>query len=71
MGEPCGKHRVARLVRVAAESCPALATRQISPHVIRHTTAMHLLQASVDITVFRFGAAMRVRQLRIDTLRPI
>jgi site-specific recombinase XerD len=28
-----------------------LATRHISPHVIRHTTAMHLLQACVDISV--------------------
>ncbi len=36
---------------MAAESCPDLATRHISPHVIRHTTAMHLLQACVDISV--------------------
>ena len=25
--------------------------RSISPHTIRHTTAMHLLQSGVDITV--------------------
>jgi len=43
--------RLERAVQVAAESCPDLATRRISPHTIRHTTAMHLLQASVDISV--------------------
>ncbi len=43
--------RLDRAVQVAAESCPDLATRQITPHVIRHTTAMHLLQAGVDISV--------------------
>jgi len=43
--------RLDRAVQVAAEFCPDLATRQITPHVIRHTTAMHLLQAGVDISV--------------------
>ena len=43
--------RLERAVQVATESCPDLAKRQITPHVIRHTTAMHLLQAGVDISV--------------------
>ncbi len=32
-----------------ADICPRH-TQRVSPHVIRHTTAMHLLQAGVDIT---------------------
>jgi integrase/recombinase XerD len=33
----------------ASPSCPSLAAKRITPHVIRHSTALHLLQASVDI----------------------
>src|SRR4029453_13909934 len=36
-------------VQRAVAACPSLATKSISPHVIRHTTAMHLLQAGVDM----------------------
>jgi site-specific recombinase XerD len=43
--------RLALAVRHATDTCPALAKRRVSPHTIRHTTAMHLLQAGVDISV--------------------
>jgi site-specific recombinase XerD len=36
-------------VQRATPACPSLATKNITPHVVRHTTAMHLLQAGVDI----------------------
>jgi site-specific recombinase XerD len=35
----------------ATAACPSLATKHVSPHLIRHTTAMTLLQAGVDIAV--------------------
>ena len=41
-----GKH-----VRVARERCPSLKAKRVSPHVLRHTAAMELLQAGVDCSV--------------------
>jgi site-specific recombinase XerD len=43
--------RLALAVQAATATQPQLAKRRISPHTVRHTTAMHLLQSGVDITV--------------------
>jgi site-specific recombinase XerD len=45
------EHRLSVALATASERCPSLTGRRISPHTLRHTTAMHLLQSGVDITV--------------------
>jgi integrase/recombinase XerD len=37
--------------KCAAQQYPELHKRRIFPHLIRHSIAMHMLQAGVDITV--------------------
>lgn len=39
--------------RSASITVPSLSTKRITPHVFRHTTAVHLVAAGVDITVIR------------------
>lgn len=43
--------RLALAVQAATCTVPSLAERTVSPHTLRHTTAMHLLQSGVDISV--------------------
>jgi integrase/recombinase XerD len=43
--------RMALAVQVAVKTMPGLENRTITPHTIRHTTAMHLLQSGVEISV--------------------
>jgi len=38
-------------VEQAVNECPSLRDKKITPHVVRHTTATHLLQSGVDISV--------------------
>jgi integrase/recombinase XerD len=57
----CGRHitrfgihsLVKRYGRQVASGRPSLAAKGISPHTIRHTTAVHLLRAGVDINTIR------------------
>lgn len=43
--------RLKRATKLAATKCASLAGRKVSPHTVRHATAMHLLQSGVDITL--------------------
>jgi integrase/recombinase XerD len=40
-----------KAVQKATSVCPSLRIKRITPHVMRHTTALHLLQSGVDIAV--------------------
>ena len=42
-----------RTVSKAAETTPSLLAKRVSPHSLRHTTAVHLLRAGVDINTIR------------------
>lgn len=45
------EQRLQAAIAKASTRCPSLRSRAISPHTVRHATAMHLLQSGVDITV--------------------
>jgi len=49
-----GIHRlVIHYAKLAAKSVPSLVGKRVTPHTIRHTTAVHLLRAGVDINTIR------------------
>jgi integrase/recombinase XerD len=56
---------LAKHVAVAREPCPSLQSKRVTPHVLRHTAAMELLQAGVDLAVI----ALWLGHESIDTTR--
>ena len=56
-GEPMTRFGIHRIVTtyatLAGEKLLSLKNKQVSPHTIRHTTAVHLLRAGVDINTIR------------------
>ena len=45
------EHIVRKHAAVAAQHCPSLQHKRVSPHVLRHSAAMDLLQHGVDSAV--------------------
>jgi integrase/recombinase XerD len=56
-------HRITKYIAIAAQRCPTLHEKRVTPHTLRHTTAMRLLHAGVDTTVI----ALWLGHERVDT----
>ena len=77
------ERRLAKHVATATERCPCLAAKHVTMHTLRHTAAMRLLQAGVDVAVIALWlghentsstdvylhADMTIKQAAIDRTR--
>ena len=56
-GRPLGaagvRFKLHQYIRAVSQRVPSLASKHVSPHTFRHTTAVHLVSAGVDVTVIR------------------
>ncbi|MEK7757857.1 MAG: site-specific integrase, partial [Planctomycetota bacterium] len=56
-GKPITRFGIRYIVRQyaakAGEACASIKAKKVSPHTVRHTTAMHLLQSGNDISVIK------------------
>lgn len=63
------QHIVAKYVAAACKVCPLLAKKRVTPHVLRHTAAMELLQAGVDrslIAIWLGHESLDTTQIYLD-----
>ena len=87
-GQPLSRdaleHRLATHLATAAITCPSIAAKHVTMHTLRHTAAMNLLAAGVDVSVIALWlghadthstdaylhADMAIKQTAIDRTRP-
>jgi len=63
------QHLVKKHAMAARATCPSLATKRVTPHVLRHTAAMELLQAGVDramIAIWLGHESLDTTQIYLD-----
>ena len=63
------QHLVKKHAAAACAVCPSLATKRVTPHVLRHTAAMELLQAGVDramIAIWLGHESLDTTQIYLD-----
>ena len=48
------RHIIGKYAAIAADQCPSLKTKTVTPHSLRHTTAMHLLRSGNDINMVSY-----------------
>jgi site-specific recombinase XerD len=68
------QHLVRKYAALAQKTCRSLATKRVSPHVLRHTTAMELLQSGIDRTLIALWLgheSVETTQIYLDANLPI
>lgn len=48
------RYVIGKYAAIAAHQCPSIKTKTVTPHTLRHTTAMHLLRAGNDINMVSY-----------------
>lgn len=47
------RHIICKYAAIAAEKCPSIKTKTVTPHLLRHTTAMHLLRSGNEVNMVK------------------
>ena len=48
------RHIIGKYAATAKSQCPSIAAKTVTPHTIRHTTAMHLLRSGNDVNMVSY-----------------